>query len=159
MNNEELIAMRVREAAAHAAARPSVPGDGKYPEAQCCKCKKWVWTGPTEKEPVTCLQCWLEMDEPKPADLPNGNHSVERSARLRPCPFCGTERTRIHEWLFGAVIICECGGRGPEGYGDTKIPMACDLWNRRDDRLPPVPGRCHSPNDPDQRPGESPKTL
>jgi hypothetical protein len=50
---------------------------------------------------------------------------------LLACPFCGTKRSRVHEWFFGAVIICECGGRGPEGYGQTKIPMACDLWNMR----------------------------
>lgn len=59
-------------------------------------------------------------------------HSLHRFGILRPCPFCGTNRTRIHEWILGAVIICECGGRGPEAYGETKMPMACDLWNRRE---------------------------
>ena len=51
--------------------------------------------------------------------------------KLKPCPFCGTERTRIREWLYGAVIICECGAQGPEGFGGSMKIMACDLWNRR----------------------------
>ena len=57
----------------------------------------------------------------------------------RPCPFCGTKRTRIHEWINGAVIICECGGKGPEGYGPTAIQTACDLWNRRETHTAPCP--------------------
>ena len=55
--------------------------------------------------------------------------------KLKPCPFCGTDRTELREGVFGAVIVCECGARGPYGGGESKIPMACDLWNRR--KLPP----------------------
>jgi hypothetical protein len=69
--------------------------------------------------------------KPEPKDEPRSG-LLDATVGLRPCPFCGTKRIRIHEWIFGAVVICECGGRGPEGCSETKIAMACDLWNRRE---------------------------
>jgi hypothetical protein len=57
--------------------------------------------------------------------------------KLLPCPFCGTNRTKLVQWPittenWGAEIRCECGCRGPSGFGKSSIPMACDLWNRRE---------------------------
>ena len=54
--------------------------------------------------------------------------------KLKACPFCGTHRTRLHEWNDGALILCECGAKGPESSGEYRanfVPMACDLWNQR----------------------------
>ena len=58
--------------------------------------------------------------------------------RFAPCPFCGTERTKLHaehthinKWLCGAVVVCECGASGPPGTGKSAIIMACALWNQR----------------------------
>jgi len=51
---------------------------------------------------------------------------------LRPCPYCATKRLRLHEWMDGAYVHCECGGKGPPGYGPTAKIMAYDLWNRRE---------------------------
>ena len=57
--------------------------------------------------------------------------------KLLPCPFCGTHRTKLVRWPittenFGAEIRCECGCHGPAGFGKSCIPMAADLWNRRE---------------------------
>ena len=57
--------------------------------------------------------------------------------KLLPCPFCGTNRTKLVQWPittenWGAETRCECGCRGPSGFGKSSIPMACDLWNRRE---------------------------
>jgi len=60
-------------------------------------------------------------------------HKAIEEANLRPCPFCGTKRTKINEWMYGAEVICECGGKGPEGYGESRKIVACDLWNRREE--------------------------
>ena len=71
--------------------------------------------------------------------------------KLLPCPFCGTHRTKLVRWPtttenFGAEIRCECGCHGPAGFGESCIPMAADLWNRREhsaDRIKQLEDRIH----------------
>ena len=63
--------------------------------------------------------------------------AVERVVRLFPCPFCATHRHKLVQWPvnateWGAEVRCECGGRGPAGFGPTCESMACDLWNGRE---------------------------
>lgn len=50
---------------------------------------------------------------------------------LLPCPFCGTNRTSVHEWLFGSYVFCECGAHGPHGFGENPRLMAITMWNQR----------------------------
>lgn len=50
---------------------------------------------------------------------------------LKECPFCGTKRLHLHEWIDGACVHCECGGWGPDGAGDTAKIMAYEMWNKR----------------------------
>ncbi|MBU2051462.1 MAG: Lar family restriction alleviation protein [Gammaproteobacteria bacterium] len=49
--------------------------------------------------------------------------------KLKPCPFCGSDDTRVHEWLFGAVIHCSsCGSKGPIA---SAMETAVKFWNKR----------------------------
>ena len=62
---------------------------------------------------------------------PTASQIEKALANLVPCPFCGTKRLRLHEWMFGAYIHCECGAKGPYGWGSNAKLMALDLWNQR----------------------------
>ncbi len=84
---------------------------------------------------------------------------------LLPCPFCGglAESDRAQgfrrivdgEYRNQAAVYCTecsanmtmCWEEHPEYGPDDLVTILSDAWNNR------------TPNDPDQRPGESPKTL
>lgn len=54
---------------------------------------------------------------------------------LQPCPFCGTNRTRLRD-DFGAYVLCECGCRGPYSGGQNARPIAIEMWNTRQPHKP-----------------------
>ena len=57
------------------------------------------------------------------------NDNNKSNKKLAPCPFCNRSETRLHDWLFGARVICGyCKCQGPE-YSSAK--RAILLWNHR----------------------------
>ena len=82
----------------------------------------------------------IEQDVSHTSERPKNTESTGKATTavrsselvgLRACPYCATKRLRLHEWMDGAYVHCECGGKGPPGYGPTAKLMAYDLWNRR----------------------------
>lgn len=55
---------------------------------------------------------------------------------IKACPFCGNNELCLHEWIFGAKVICrECKTNGPEftdgGSLGVNASGAWNLWNSR----------------------------
>ena len=51
---------------------------------------------------------------------------------LKPCPFCGSERTV--EKLDGMVFYIRCQDCGAKGPAKTLKPKAIEAWNRRGEK-------------------------
>lgn len=52
--------------------------------------------------------------------------------KLLPCPFCGKKEAQLHQWYFGAVILCgKCKAQGPPVYEPLGDIEAGTLWNKR----------------------------
>lgn len=68
---------------------------------------------------------------------------------LKPCPFCGTSRLYVVDnadlACCRSFVSCDCGARGAEAFGSTRVCMAHDLWNRRTPpALKPGPKRLYA---------------
>lgn len=55
---------------------------------------------------------------------------------IKPCPFCGDDDPWLHEWIFGARVICRnCRTEGPEHKDGHTVSAnatgAWDKWNNR----------------------------
>jgi len=79
-----------------------------------------------------------EINEEWQRQCENEERMIEEEARgsgmteLKPCPFCGSERTV--EKLDGMVFYIRCQDCGAKGPAKTLKPKAIEAWNRRGEK-------------------------